>query len=59
MYIYTYSSHYRESGLVKAIKFGTAVNATCQGHVSMCHGFASPALLGAHFPVQDDRGHFL
>jgi hypothetical protein len=30
----------------------------CQGDVSMCYGFASPAPLGPNFPVQDDRAYF-
>ena len=36
---------YRAAGWVKEIqKIGSAVNATCQGNLSTCHRFPSPAL---------------
>ena len=38
MYIYTYSSQYRDAGEAKEMKIiGTALYAACRGNLSMCH----------------------
>jgi len=45
MYMYIYiSSQYEDVGRAKKKKIGTAVNAACQGNLSECHRFVTPAL---------------
>jgi hypothetical protein len=45
IYIYIYSSQYRDAGRAKEIKFGTAVNAACQRCLIFPRAIGSSALI--------------